>query len=194
MLTLKKPDLKAPRFKPSRYNVLNEEMIRRFKKKFPQYSKLSQREIRKIIVTYNQKIWRTVIDTREGVELPENLGNIFIGTCPPPKKYNANYDVVIKNNITSTHRNFESDNYLAKIFYTNYDNKYKFKNRRIWQFDAIREFSRTVSKEYPEKWKLYIQVDNFKNIADVFSKYAKRDWKKKEDLKKPFDYDEFNMN
>lgn len=194
MLKLKKPDIEAPRFRRTRYMVLTTELLKNFKEKYPEYKNTSNEELKNLIFVHNDLMWRTIIDTRDGMELPQSIGNIFIGSCPTPKKYNANYDVVIKRDITSMHRNFESDNYLAKIFYTNYGNKYKLKHREVWGFEAIRNFKRTVSAEYPEKWKLYIQIDNYKAISDLFLKHQRKDWAKKEALKKPFTYNEFDMN
>ena len=194
MLKLKKPDLNAPRFRRTRHFVLTNKLIAKFKEKFPEYKNISDKEIKNLIFVHNELMYKTIIETRDGVELPQNLGNIFIGTCPAPKKYNANYELVIKKDITSAHRNFESDNYLAKIFYTNYGNKYQFKHREIWGFEGVRDFTRNVSAEYPEKWKLYIQVDNYKLISDLFAKHQRKDWAKNEASKKPYEYNEFDMN
>ena len=67
-------------------------------------------------------------------------------------------------------RNWETDGKIAKIFYTNYSTKYRFRNRELWQFKATREFKRTVAKTYPEKWQKYIVMQNKKTVADMYKK------------------------
>lgn len=44
--------------------------------------------------------------------------------------------------------NLDTDGKLAKIFYTNLSTKYRFKNRELWQFKAVRQFKRTVAEVY----------------------------------------------
>ena len=120
MNTIKTPDRKAPRFKPDRHNVLDTKMVTRFKRKFPQYKNLDYSEIRKIIGTHNKLIWNTAIEFRDGAEFPDLLGYIFIGTCPSAKKFNTDMKKSMELGQRVRHRNFASDNHLAKIFYTNY--------------------------------------------------------------------------
>ena len=92
------------------------------------------------------------------------------------------------------HRNWESDNYLAKIFYTNYGSKYRFLHSKLWGFKPVRQFSRTVGQTYPEQYLKYVVVDNNRRINEIFSKRAfKMDMEKIENemLKT---YDEFDLD
>ena len=57
-------------------------------------------------------------------------------------------------------RNWETDGNIGKIFYTNWSAKYKFKNREFWKFEAVRDFKRSIAKEYPENWTKYIKMKN----------------------------------
>jgi hypothetical protein len=91
------------------------------------------------------------------------------------------------------HQNWESDQYLAKIFYTNFETKYRFKFHELWGFTALRDFKRTVGKTYPKEWKKYVVVDNLTKISRLFRKHIVRDIDKKNTKLLLEDYDEFDM-
>ena len=69
---------------------------------------------------------------------------------------------------TIQHRNWESDNYLAKIFFTSFASKYRYKNNELWGFEPGRDFKRTVGREYPVKWKMYVEIDPHIKISSLF--------------------------
>jgi hypothetical protein len=192
----RKPDLKAPRCRQQIHTVLNNKFIEEFTTKHPKYKDLKMSDIRKILNTFHGKLWDHALHNRDGVELPDSLGFVFIGTCFSPKKYNTDFGGSIKNEVTLRHRNFESDNFLAKIFYTNYANKYKFKNRELWNFSAIRDFKRGVAKVYPEKWKMYLQVESGKHITKYLKNARKNEWFKNTSENFVVDplYNEFDIN
>lgn len=189
----KKPDLNAPRFRTDRYSVLGVELFRKFKKRFPEH-KITTKEFTKIVMAYSSKLREVVVNTRDGVELPKSIGTIFIGSCPAPKKKNYNPIVSAIYDKPLQHRNFESDNMIAKIFYSNFANRYKLKDRELWMFKSDRAFSRSVAKAYPENWKMYLQVDSFQLISRIYRKHINRDIAIR--LSKPIseDYNEFDMN
>jgi len=159
MKEFKKPDVKAPRFRPEKYNVLSKEFFEKFKKKYPKYKSLDDNNLRKIIKLFNQVIAQAVVDTRDGVQLPEQIGWLFIGTCQQSKKNNIDFAKSAKYGVQVTNKNWETDGKLAKIFFTNYAPKHRIKNREFWGFTACRDFKRNVSKSYPENWNMYVAVD-----------------------------------
>jgi len=189
----KKPDLNAPRFRTDRYSVLGKTLFSKFKKKFPEHD-IDSKTFSKIVMAYSSKIKEVVVNTRDGVDLPRNVGTVFIGSCPAAKKKNYNPIVSALHNTPLQHRNFESDNLLAKIFYSNFASRYKLKDRDLWMFKSDRTFSRMVAKTYPEKWKMYLQVDSFQHISRMYRKHINRDIAIR--LSKPIDedYNEFDMN
>lgn len=169
MKLFKAPDIHAPRFRKKTLNLLNLSTIDEFKAEHPEYEDLDVEIYKKIVKTFNEKIWRTVIDKRDGVSLPENLGFLFIGTCEKPKKKNVNYGLSQKLGKNTTHQNLESDSKLAKIFYTNYSAKYKFTNRDLWMFSAVRQFKRELAKEYSNNWMRYINIKSNEKVSHIFS-------------------------
>ena len=115
----KKPDLNKPRYREKVYGLLNLKTLEEFKEKYPIYSGVSNEKLKNIIKCFNGKIWSNVIKNRDGVELPDSLGYLFIGTCPPPKKVNTDYSSSNKYGKVIQNRNWETDGNIGKIFYTN---------------------------------------------------------------------------
>ena len=159
MKEFKSPDLKAPRYRPEVHTIMNKEFFESFKKKHPKYKDLDNVELRKIVKYFNNTLYQTVIDTRDGVQLPEQIGWLFIGTCQSPKKQNIDFVKSKKYGVAVTNKNWETDGKLAKIFFTSYALKHKMKNREFWGFVACREFKRAVAKAYPENWNMYLVVE-----------------------------------
>jgi hypothetical protein len=188
----KKPDLNAPRYRPKKLNFTNVEFYNRFIEEHPKYANVTADKFKEIINSLNGKIWETVIENRDGVELPEQLGYLFIGTCPR-KKSNVDFSKSKEHGVIIQHQNWESDNYAAKIFYTNYETKYRFKHHEMWGFSGIRNFKRTVAQTYPVNWKKYVMVDNLVRISRIFRKEKYKEFLKNETLDLLNNYDEFNL-
>lgn len=189
----KKPDLNAPRYRPKKLNFTNVEFYKKFIQDNPKYASLSVEKFKEIISTFNGLIWKKVIDTREGVELPEQLGYLFIGTCPR-KKSNVNFNKSALLGQKIQNQNWESDQYLAKIFYTNFETKYRFKYHELWGFTGIRDFKRTLGQTYPQEWKKYLMVDNMVRVSRIFRKQKFRLTKEEETIELLKEYDEFNLD
>ena len=92
------------------------------------------------------------------------------------------------------HRNFESDSFIAKIFYTNYANRYKFSMRELWMFKGCRAFTRATSKEYVKSWMNYVKVDSFLHVRKLFTKLITRDIAIMITPRLPENYNEFEFN
>jgi hypothetical protein len=188
----KKPDLNAPRYRPKKLNLTNFDFYKRFIDQNPKYKDLKIEEFKNIIKTFNGKIWETVIQERDGVQLPEQLGYIFIGTCPR-KKSNVDFSKSQTHGVVLQNQNWESDDYLAKIFYTNFETKYRFKNHDLWGFKGVRDFTRSVGATYPKEWKKYVQVDNLVKVSKLFRIEKFKQEKKQETTELLKNYDEFNL-
>ena len=189
----KAPDLHASRLRIKPKRILTKDFLAEFKEMHPEFSTLDDKTIKKIVMKFNENIWKEVIAYRDGVELPESLGYLFIGTCTFNRDTNVNYGLSVKYGKEIKNRNLESDSKLAKIFYTNYQTKYKFANRELWGFQAVRQFKRSVAKEYPVSWQKYIVVDSYKKVSEMFSKALRKQRVKKEDKDILSSYDEFEF-
>lgn len=191
--TYKKPNVKAPRFRQSGFNVMTNEFFKNLKLKYPKYKDLDNSDIKAIVKKFNELLWETVIDYRDGVQLPEGLGRLFIGTCENAKSQNIDFAKSEKYGVTVNNKNWETDGKLAKIFYTSFASKYKFAFRECWGFVACRNFKRAVAKTYPENWTMYVAIDSTKKLRKVYNAaYFKevREKKLKSDLTK---YNEFDL-
>jgi len=194
MKKMRIPDLKAPRFKQSYTSIVNKDTIAEFNRRYPEYGNLTYSEFKNIISTYNGLLVKGIIDNRNGVELPDGLGYIFLGTCPKAKKQNIDYRSSIENGFVTEHKNWDSDNKLLKIFYSNYEAKYPFKHKDVWTFTAVRQFKREASKAYKENWAKYIEVSPKKKISKMYDRYRKKEYVKNLKPIVPEDYDEFKLD
>jgi hypothetical protein len=190
----KQPDLNAPRYRPKKLNLTNSNVYNQFVQENPRFSSLTATQFKEVVSTFNGKIWNKVIESRDGVELPEQLGYLFIGTCPRKQGDNPDFRKSNQYGKKIQNQNWESDQYVAKIFYTNFETKYRFKHHEMWGFTGLRDFKRTVAKTYPQEWKKYVQVDNLVKVSLLFRKHKFKDFKKNETQKLLEEYDEFNLD
>lgn len=192
--SFKGPNRNAPRFRETSMHVLNMGLYKKFKEKFPEYD-LTFEQFKTIVNTYNIKLGEGIIEYRDGVELPESLGYIFIGSCAAvTSKPNIDFNKSIQYGVMTTHKNWDSDNRLMKIFFTNYLVKYKMKNKSLWMFAPNREFKRKASKCYVEDYNKYIVVDPKRKISYLFQENLERMRKAiKANRKASEDYNEFDL-
>jgi hypothetical protein len=190
---IRKPDLKGPRFRNKRISVLTRKTLKQFQEKYPEYKDLSLKEFKGIVMTFNAEIVQGILDNRDGIELPEGLGFIFMGSCPPAKKKNVDYSKSLKYGIETSHKNWDSDNKLLKIFYTNHTTKYPFTNKQVWSFKASKPFRKMASDMFKENWAMYITVNPTEKISAMFDKYRKQDYKRNLKPIIPEGYDEFKF-
>ena len=193
MREFKTPNVSAPRFRPSVYNVMNKEFFESFRERYPKYKHLDDAALKKIGKTFNQAICQAVIDTREGVQLPEQIGWLFIGTCQQSKKQNIDFAKSKQYGVTVSNKNWATDGKLAKIFFSNFAPKHRIRNREYWMFVACREFKRNVAKSYPENWNMYLAVEAKQQARLAYSKHVYKDIKNKETTKALKTYNEFDI-
>jgi hypothetical protein len=163
-----KPDVKAPRYRKTAKTTVVSDMIDHIQSEVFAAKYLTDKEIKDIILEFNKEVCNIVVDKRDGVEIPSQIGHIFIGSCPRKKSKNVDFKQTAFYLQTVQHRNWESDGYLAKIFFTTYASRYRFKHNELWGFSPTRKFKRSVGAEYPKRWKQYILVDPYKKITSVF--------------------------
>jgi hypothetical protein len=191
MTTTKKPNLKAPRYRQVVTATLNKEYYAGLRSRI-NVGVLSDDELRKVVLTFNETCWNTVIGNRDGIELPVQLGNIFI--CSTLCKEDKNLDFKKSQTLESAiiHKNWETDGRVAKIFYVNKLLKNQFANSDLWGLTATRIFKRTVAKTYPSQWKKYIELDKIQNVSTLFRKnFVQIDHQKEINIE---NYNEFDLD
>jgi hypothetical protein len=193
MKEFKKPNVKGPRYRPEAQSILTKKFFEDFKNKYPKYKHLDNADLRRIIKSFNEAFFQNVVDTRDGMQLPESIGWLFIGTCQTSKKKNIDFAKSNKYGVTVTNKNWETDGKLAKIFFTNYAPKHKMKNREFWSFVACRKFKRTVAKVYPENWNMYLVVEPNRKLKLAQQKIFLKDRAIANEKKKLESYNEFDL-
>ena len=194
MNAFRAPNVKGPRFKATSYDVLNKETYKKFIEKYPEYANVSEATFRKVIKEFNQSLWRTALDERDGIELPQSMGHLYIASCEASTKENVDYNKSAKLGFKVFHRNLSTDGKIAKVFYSNHSNRFNFANKNLWAFRAGRIFSRTLTKEYPEKWHTFVLKEKFRK-GEVLKKSKRKIYlKEKSKESATEDYNEFNMD
>lgn len=167
------PDLKAPRFRPKVEGFLSDELITKFKEKHKRYADVDKKTFKNIIKKFHEAVYQEVINTRDGVELPEALALICITSRSSSKSKSIDYHKSKQYGVAVTNKNWDTDGKIAKILYSTYGTKYQMKNRQFWGFIAARNFKRAVAKSYPENWTMYKELN-----------FGPMHWEYKNDLKK----------
>jgi hypothetical protein len=167
---IKRPNLKAPRFRPCNFSLFNKEFCKKVRKQHKDLTGLSDEAIKAIIHTCGQVVQEKVVAVRDGVELPEQLGFLFIGSTPATKNGNIDYKKSIELGREVRHKNWETDELTGKIFYTNYGAKYRFKFREAWRFLPVRQFKRYVAARYPSNYLNYVKIDSHIKVSWMFQK------------------------
>jgi len=193
MKPAQKPNMRSIRYRRSSRSVLDRTLLKAFKKKYPEYNSLNIVDFKNIIKTFNGNIRQGVIEHRNGIELPEGLGYVFIGTCPPSKRRIIDFKKSSELGVCVTHKNWESDNHLMKIFYTNYSTKYPFHNKQLWVFKPVKQFRHTASVAYKNNYSKYIEVSSHLKISTIFNKYKKREIMDNMKIIIPENYNEFKL-
>jgi hypothetical protein len=177
MRDYKKPDLNKPRYRTKVIAFKNAEFFKLFKQKYPQYKDIPNETLRKIIETHHKYIWETAIENRDGVELQDGLGYIFIGSLNITRKkegINIDHKRSALCGKEVIHRNLNTDGRMGKIIYSNYKSKYKLQDRELWMFQGHRDFTRAVAEIYPKQYKKYIELENYIRIGKLFEKNQRK--------------------
>jgi hypothetical protein len=184
-----------PRCKHKALGALGTKFYKELKTKHPKLNELHNNDIKNIIKIFNKKVQKGIIENRDGVELPESLGRIFIGSWKFKNDRRAidKYQSKIQKKRVY-HRNMETDGNMCKIIHTTYMQKFVFANSMLYSFKAQQCYSREVSKHFIVNWKMYIPLSN--NIQKFRQTMKKLEYKEKicsknnEELKT---YNEFEL-
>jgi len=159
-MAYKRPNRKAPRVRTKTTRIMNQQMLRDFKEKHPEYQDLTLVEYNGILKQFNQNIIDEVIENRYGVSLPERLGHLIIVSFPRPKRKIIDFGTSNKTGVLSYHGNWDTDNRLGKIVFQNNGYGASFTFHNFWGFTPSRGFKEKMSVAFKKLWQKYIHVDN----------------------------------
>lgn len=195
METFEKVDLSLPRYRAKTQEMDNIKFFKALCKKVPKAKELGHSKVKKLIKEFNESIADVVIENRDGVELLEGIGYIFILSCKVKGKENVDYAKSKKYGVKVLHKNWETDGKVGKIAYTNCKVKYKIKDSKVWMFKPCRKFKKAVSKAYLEDWTKYIELNRNEKVSALIDKQVKRkDYGKMINAVKLKTYNEFDLN
>lgn len=186
------PDLNAPRFRKSNYSVIDDNFISDFLQEHPEYSDMPELSkkgfIKKKINQFNSYIWKHVLNNRDGIDLPERLGVVFVGAKTSiynPVKYGLSASVGKEVRTT----NPETNGLIAKVFYSRHSRNHGITVKTMWGFKICREFARSVASVFKTSYNKFRRVENKRQLMILFEQRTKR--KTSGSAYIPNDYNEF---
>lgn len=168
MRDFKRPDLKKSRYRPGVHHILKKSFYDQLRTQQVPLANLSDQQIKDIIVAASEILQQQVCFQRDGVELPEQLGYLFIGSVQTTRKRSVDYKKSIELGKEVHHHNWETDCLTGKIFYSNYGSKYRFRFHELWKFQPARQFKKRVSKVYLLDYLKFIKVENWARVSKLF--------------------------
>ena len=191
MIKFNKPDVKASRVRKPVFRVSVPKILKRLKKKNLELKDISVADFKQIIKDFSYFMREKAFTERDGIELPEGLGFVFIASVKIRKEV-IDIPRSLEIGVKLLAKNWETDGMSPKIMYTNFAMKYKFSTRQIWSFRGTRDFKREVSKEFRQDWKKFIQTTNTKRIVD-FYKTTSVSYTAEKFITDDYDYNEFDI-
>lgn len=156
----KKPDRSKSRVRRKSFNLVDYHFIKEFKNKHPEHD-MTRSEFNMIIRHFNENIVDAVVDNTDGLQLPERLGFLQIIGCPRPKGKVINYGKSNETGVVHYHKNWDTDNKLAKILFKNKLKGYSIKNNRFWGLETSRLFKEKASAAFKACFSKYIYKENY---------------------------------
>lgn len=150
-------DKKAPRFRRSkyRYNIINKELHRKFVEQFD--TDIDWATFKAIAEKINLEIREVALNNREGVILPEQMGNIWLGLFKSKERM-INQPHMRTTGEHATYFSFETSGLQGKICWDFHNVKYKVKNYPYWGFVGHRNFKEKASDNFLEAPELYSRI------------------------------------
>jgi hypothetical protein len=152
------PNKKGSRIRKKTTSIMNRKMFSKFLKMHPEYKGMTILQFNNIIKGFNNDIIESVIGNRDGVALPERLGEIAIITFPRPKRKIIDFGRSNEEGELRYHANWETDNKIGKIVY--HKACKSIKNGRFLGLIPSRNFKQKMSTAFKKFWQRYIYIDN----------------------------------
>lgn len=165
--TYKKPNRKAPRFRNKVKRALDPDFFVKLTKMYPDLS-ITRQDVRKILNTFHAICIKEIAETRDGIELHEQLGNIIVGKFKTQEFYSGNPLVSYQYETKIDFLNWEQNEWICKIFYSNFASKYRFRNAALWAFEPARPMKKAVSKAFIKDPHKYVFADHYNRINKIF--------------------------
>ncbi len=150
---------------------------KKLKEHYPQLKKYTSSQIRGYIVEFNKAMADAIIDNRDGVSLPDHIGNILtiaIGT-PTSKRKFTNWKASKEAGKKIVHTNLHSNGYVGHICYIRSLEKYKFPNSEFWWLEIDDRLKNKLAQAFITNWKKYIIAPNKPYVENYIKAYNKEE-------------------
>lgn len=171
--TYRVPDLHARRYRRPAAGTVNAAMFAHLRSQIPALVQVSDPALRKLLRDVNQTLWETMIQHPDGVELPSETGHLFLAACPARRADSIDYKASQALKQLVRQRNFESDGFLAKIFFSTTETRYLWKHHELWGFAACKNFRHAVGQQFPRQWQMYARIEPDKKLKNTFHQQKK---------------------
>jgi len=165
------PDINAPRFKKTYMNVINKDFLNEFKELHPEYKDMKEFENVKtssaLAVKLNDYICKHVIENRDGIDLPERLGVVFVAS-KKPKTNITDLGESIKHKQIVKNLNLETNGLRSTILYSKHTRNHGITISTVWSFFPCRNFKRAVSKAFRKNYLMYRRIERKYEIEKLF--------------------------
>lgn len=163
-------NLKAPRYRKQIKTTLEDDFFNFLFEKNPELKyKYSEREIKKIIIKFNEKLADSVISNRDGVELPVlSRVMMMVSYFPNSKEEVLDYNTFnkTKGEIRKTMLNQHTNGLMLKILFRQHLKKIRRIALKFYAFTPERSVSRKFSAAFRQNYKFYQQVD-YKSTKEI---------------------------
>lgn len=182
MTECKKRDPKKARVTLPRYDVIgtnvkltykgvpnSEEFYNILTTTYPYLKKYTPRQIKDYIKKCNEFAGEKAVTTREGIRLPENLGDLLGGVflfkaTARQKRMSVDFNASEKLGKVVRHLNLHSDGRKGKIVYSVSKPGVRNSPFRYWKLDAARNIKKKFSEGMKKDWTMYYVMSSAKFV------------------------------
>lgn len=143
--------------------------------RYPELKGYKEAYIKKFITSYHQLIVDTLVDNKDGVRLPEYMGNMIIATYGRKhKSYDRKSSTEYKQHIN--YSNLHSERKGGWVFHVYSLEKYKFANHQYWRFYPGRYLTSKIGQAYKKGWKNYRVIPRTDLVSDTIKRLDRKDY------------------
>jgi len=171
--------------------------LRDFFRRFPQHAAFRPKdnrmsELSNVITAFHEEFISEVVSNRYGAELPLNMGAISVVGYKKNRFY-PNFSKYSTSGEITDFANIHTEGLACKIYYTNGSNRYRLKDRFLWEFLPSDPFKKQVSEVFSKEYHRFVVNPD---IYKIFHKHIDSVFSEKMNLridKFLLTYDEFNF-
>lgn len=137
---------------------MNATTLREFKREYPEHKDITIGQFGVIITQFNKNILEEVSTSRNGISLPEWIGQLLVMSFPRGKRRAIDFKESNRTGVKTYIRNWDTDDRMCKIVY--HTGKHSIRYSNLWGFTATKGFKTKVSQVYKKLWAKYIYLDD----------------------------------